>query len=435
IIPGSSIGPVYADAEVNYAGVRAITDDVIAASLRAIADATTSPQGSLIVFNPTSWLSGGMIVLDASRARDMPLPQQPLPDGRVLAWVGRVPALGYVTIAPRKDTPPEALKNDLTVTPTLLENRFLRVELNERGQITRLLDKTAYSGAGREVMRDGERANVFQLFEDRPLNFDAWDIDAFYEEKSWELDHLASVEVVEQGPLRAGLRLRWDYLDRTTITQTLYLEDDSRRLDFVTEVDWHERQTLLKVAFPVDIHNGQATAEIQFGNITRPTHRNTSWDRARFETCGHKWIDLSEGDYGVALLNDCKYGYDIHDHTLRQTLLKGAISPDPDADLGHHQFTYSLFPHEGSWFSNGVLVHRAAYALNYPLLAAMKTDDQQSSAPSSCSLAESDAPHVVVETAKRAEDGDGLILRVYECANRRGPFQLRLPFAARRVIE
>ena len=141
-----------------------------------------------------------------------------------------------------------------------------------------------------------------------------------------------------------------------------------RRIDFKTEVDWHEHQVLLKAAFPVAVRSTKATYEIQFGNVERPTHWNTSWDYAKFETVAHKWVDLSQRDYGVSLLNDCKYGHDVKDNVIRITLLKSGIEPDPNADQGHHEFTYSLLPHAGDWYAADTA--REAYELNYPLRAA-----------------------------------------------------------------
>ncbi len=474
ILPGSSIGPVYADAAEHYARVREATDGVIHAALSALAAAVAAPTGSLLAVNALPWPRTDLVELAAEQAAALAVPTQSLPDGRALALLADIPALGYRVVAPppgplpvfdregeivregiSQNEPDQPLTRSplsiadgeglgggatssplsiadgegLGVGPSLLENRWYRLELNAQGQITRLYDKEQ----GREVLAAGERANVFQLFEDKPNNFDAWDIDAFYAQKMWELDGLVERTVIEQGPLRGGLRLTWRYLDRTTITQTLYLYADSRRIDFVTEVDWHEQQTLLKVAFPVAIHTTHATAEIQFGNIRRPTYRNTSWERAQFETCGHKWVDLSEGDYGVALLNDCKYGYDVLENVLRLTLLKGAIYPDPEADQGRHQFTYSLLPHAGDWFAGNV--HRAAYELNYPLLhTAMPVGADNGVAPASISVATTDAPNVIIETVKRAEASDDLVLRLYECANRRGPVTVTLPAPATQVM-
>lgn len=431
ILPGSSIGPVYADAEQNYATVRETTNQVSHAAYTELVSQIDAPAHSLVVFNGLSWERREVVELDGEVAAKLNLPSQPLENNRVLAEVNAVPAFGYQTYTPQNALA-QNLAASMQATNGSLESDFYRLELNERGQLTRLWDKTA----GREVLAAGARANVFQLFEDKPIQYDAWDIDFYYEQKSWELDQLVSCRVIEQGPLRAGLQLEWQYNGRTRVSQKLYIYAHSRRIDFVTKVDWQERQTLLKVAFPVEIHNGVATADIQFGNIERPTHRNTSWDQARFETCAHKWFDLSEGAYGVAILNDCKYGYDVHDNVMRQTLLKGAIYPDPQADLGQHIFTYSLFPHAGGWFEGDV--HRAAYELNQPLLTVVKTaKDANESLAASWGLVqiEPSDSSVIIETVKRAEDSDDLIVRLYECANRRGPVKIRLPFAVAQVAE
>ncbi len=208
------------------------------------------------------------------------------------------------------------------------------------------------------------------MFEDKPLLFDAWDIDLFYQQKSWEVEHVDACEVVEVTPLRAVVRFSWTYqkLDDPARHGALCRH---RRIDFVTKVDWHEQQQLLKVAFPVQIRATEATYDIQFGNVKRPTHWNTSWDAARFETVGHQWADLSERGYGVSLLNDCKYGYDIHDNVLRLSLIKSAVQPDRAADQGHHTFTYALLPHEGDWLEGGTV--QSAFSLNAPMLAVKGT--------------------------------------------------------------
>jgi alpha-mannosidase len=184
-------------------------------------------------------------------------------------------------------------------------------------------------------------------------------------------------------------------------------------------VDWQQRQVLLKAAFPVNIRATRATYDVQFGSVERPTHWNTSWDYARFEVVAHKWADLSEGNYGVALLNDCKYGHDVKDNVMRLTLIKSAIEPDPTADLGHHEFTYSLLPHTGDWRTGGVV--EQAHALNYPLLGAVVPAQPAGRLPAELSLAASTTHAVIVDTVKRAEDGDGWIIRVYEARQHRQP--------------
>jgi alpha-mannosidase len=217
--------------------------------------------------------------------------------------------------------------------------------------------------------------------------------------------------VEEAGPVRGVLRLAWRFRD-STLTQRLVLQAHSPRIDFITEVDWHEQQTLLKVAFPVDVRATRATYDIAFGSVERPTHWNTSWDWARFEVPAHKWADLSEGNYGVALLNDCKYGYDVKDNVLRLTLIKSAIRPDALADKGRHSFTYSLLPHAGDWRLGGVPAE--AESLNQPLGAAPLPAQPAGSLPGAFGFARASAPNVVIETVKKAEDGDAWIVRLYE---------------------
>ena len=190
---------------------------------------------------------------------------------------------------------------------------------------------------------------------------------------------------------------------------------------------------MLKVAFPVDVLAPQATYEIQWGNVQRPTHRNTSWDWARFETCAHKWVDLSEGNYGVSLLNDCKYGHDIHDNVMRITLLRSPTMPDPTADFGEHQFKYSLYPHAGSWNEE---TQREAYLLNDPIMIYQRKDETGKKAVSNLrSLISVSSPNVIIETIKRAEDGNGIIVRLYESQRKRGPVRLYAGFAVEAAWE
>jgi len=234
--------------------------------------------------------------------------------------------------------------------------------------------------------------------------------------------------------LRATIEVRRRVLN-SRVVQRISLTHHSPRLDFRTTVDWQERHILLKVAFPVDVLSPVATYEIQWGNIERPTHRNTSWDWARFEACAQKWVDLSEGGWGVSLLNDCKYGHDIQGHVPRLTLLRSPTDPDPTADLGEHRFVYSLMPHSGGWDERTVA---EAYALNDPLIVAPFLATAAGPHPPGEGMATSegdalgflnvDAPNVIVETIKNAEDGQGLIVRLYESQRRRGRFTLTTAF-------
>jgi alpha-mannosidase len=303
----------------------------------------------------------------------------------------------------------------LAVNRSIIETGELRLELDDDGEIASLYDLRY----GREVIAEGARGNQLVAYEDRPLQWNAWDIDIFYEEKPYPVRNITNWRVVEEGPVRAAIEITRS-LGSSTIRQRICLWRSSRRVDFVTEVEWQERETLLRVLFPLRINAARATCEIQFGAVERPTHRNTSWDWARFEVCAHRWVDLGEGDYGVALLNNGKYGHSLHDNVMGLSLLKGAVFPDPDADRGLHRFTYSLLPHAGDWRDGQVV--RRAYELNAPLRAVTTAiapiNDRMS-------FLSTDSDHVVVETIKVAEDGDGLIVRLYEAHNQRGPVTLR----------
>ena len=451
ILPGSSIRQVYDDCAADYCWITSLGEEAVTHAHGRLLRRLPSAGPSLVAWNGLArercdlvslpW-SGDMEGLQALDAEGRPLPRQAVVDAdgeRRLLWaLPGVPSLGYrvYSLAPGESPAPGS---ELTVTPALLENAFWRLELNERGQIASLWDKRR----GRQVLlhstqdgvAPGARGNVLQAFEDRPMDFDAWDIDIYYLEKMVEVDDLVEAVVEETGPVRGTLRLTWRFYD-STITQRLSLYAHSPRIDFRTNIDWQERQVLLKAAFPVNVRATKATYDIQFGNLERPAHWNTDWDYARFEVVGHKWVDLSEGNYGVALLNDCKYGHDVRDGVLRLTLLKSAIDPDPEADRGEHVFTYSLLPHAGGWREGGV--EAEAYALNNPMRAGLLPRAQAGDLPPAFSLArlgEGD-DHVVLETVKQAEDGDGWIVRLYESRRCRSA-NVRLTFGRplRRAVE
>jgi len=373
---------------------------------------------ALVLFNTLGWERSGWVEAPApwpaATYRDgegTVTPSQPIAvDGerRLLIWADRVPPYGWKTL--RCGEGAVATVPGLSVERGRLENRYLRVLFDEAGRITSLVDKRR----AREVIADGRRGNELILFEDKPLNNDAWNIDVFYEEKAWLLDAPAETEVVENGPVRATIEFCRSF-QHSTLRQRVSLYADSPRLDFDTWVDWHEHHQLLKVAFPVTVLSPRATYEIQFGSIERPTHRNTSWDYARFEVPAQRWADLSEGDYGVSLLNDCKYGYDVHENVMRLTLIKSATSPDPEADQGEHRFTYSLLPHQGTWRRDTV---RHAAELNVPLIACATPGG--GSLPGKWSFVRASADNLVIDTVKQAEDGAGMIVRLYEAHGQRG---------------
>jgi len=425
IIPGSSITPVYEESQAQYRQVMGWGEQVLDEALKYIVDQMdlAGDDPALVVFNPTGWVRSDLVEAEVKMTEPFRLigphgeevAYQSVGEGRIIFPAQGVPANGYHTYRLSPSEPGARIEEPVTLEGLTFENRFFCVQFNQAGQIISWWDKLAE----REVLPEGAVANQFQAFEDKPLGNDAWDINIYYQDKQWNADEPAQIRVLERGPLRAALEVKRTFL-HSEITQRIYAYATLPRMDFETEVEWREKHVLLKVAFPVEVHNTRATYDIQFGNVERPTHWNTSWDWARFETCAHKWVDLSEGDYGVSLLNDCKYGHDIKDNVIRLTLLRSPTEPDPHADEGHHEFTYSLLPHTGDWRAQTV---QRAYELNLPLLARF-TEPHEGTRPDSFSLVSADVPHVVVETVKRAEDSSDLIVRCYECYNQRGPVTL-----------
>jgi alpha-mannosidase len=421
ILPGSAIGQVYLDAEADYQQLAAIGEQVLAEATRSIASGIDLDADALVVFNPSPYPSADYLELPAEFAAappageaGQPLPAQPTADGGLLVFCNAVPANGYRafrlggSVDGRSD-------NTIRATARQVVTPFWEIDLNDRGHITRLWDKAR----ARDVVPTGQSANRLVVFEDKPLNWDAWDIDAYFARKGRDVgliqmdaepvERLEAVRVREAGPERAVLEFRWQYGESTRISQRLCVYARSPRIDFVTDVDWQERQSLLKVAFPTQIRNRRATYEIQFGTIDRPTHRNTSWDEAAFEVPAQRWMDLSDAHYGVALISDCKHGYSVREQTLWLSLLKSAVDPDPEAERGEHHFTYSLLAHAAGLES----VRRAAYGLTRPLIWRRETA-HASRLPRQFSLAQSSHPSVIVETAKWAEDEDALVMRLYE---------------------
>jgi len=424
ILPGSSITEVYEDADKDYARIRSLAEDARDAALDALSELLPANAVALAA-NPTSFGGNRLAFLPGTpvngltdlRASEALATQQV--DGGTLVALSDLPSYGLIGLGQGETTAPEATVSiEETGVGFVIENPLMRTELDRAGNLTSIRDKQA----DREVLAPGETGNQLLVFEDRPMTWDAWDIDIFYEDREETVDGVEAIEIVERGPLRASLAVHRRFRD-SRITQHIRVYHDSKRIDFDTAIDWHESHFLLKAAFPVDILSPSATFDIQWGNVTRPTHRNTSMDWARFETAAQKWADLSEGSYGVALLNDCKYGYDVRDNVLRLTLLKSATMPDPVADQGEHRMLYSLLPHSGNW-RNGV--PEAAYALNDPVI--MRPVSDAAGSQSAAGLVTADSPNAIIETVKCAEDGNGMIVRLYEGEGSRGPVRLNLGF-------
>jgi alpha-mannosidase len=404
VLPGSSIREVYELAEAELAAVVEAGRAAAAQSLEAIVEHSVARgQSELVIIVTPILVSPPARVISPD-----PLPGgQRVEDGYVIAPDVTPPGLSAVVLA---DTAPPP---GLAVTDRSLENALVRVTLNDDGTLASVWDKRA----GREAL-DG-RGNQIWAYVDKPRSWDAWDIDESYPRQGEELT-AGTIEVTETGQHRAAIRVTRRFRD-SEIVQHLRLWANSARLDIKTDVSWHDRRILVKARFPLAVRADHATFECAHGVIRRPTHRNTSWDVARFEVAAHRFADLSEQGYGVALLNDGKYGHHVRGSELGLSLLRAPVYPDPFADEGHQSFTYALYPHAGDWLTGGVLAE--AEALNQPLLARRVMAE----GPSSFIAVELSGLQVALSGFKPAEDGSGLILRTYEPAGGRGEVEVRLP--------
>jgi alpha-mannosidase len=424
ILPGTSISEVYEDAhqqlEASVNGAEELRDKALlrlASGMAAAGEVVTVANAALHPRPLTALLPVDSEV-GITDADGISLPTQRIAEGLLIHGPDReVPGLGWVSLALGEETASPVATSGVEVGATtgeaFIENELLRVEISADGGLGRVYDKEA----GREVL-DGS-GNRLCAYADKPPNWDAWDIQVDYETEGEEVPGAHRIQVVEYGPLRGAVRVERRF-GGSGISQTYKLLSDSRRLDIETHVDWHERQVLLRALFPVGVRSHEATFETMYGVVKRPTHRNTSWDGARFEVCAHRFCDLSEPGYGVALLNDGKYGHSARDNVLGISLLRSPLYPDPFSDEGEHRFTYSLLPHPADWTQAGVA--REAFALNSPLIVA------DGGAPSECGFVALNGVELALGSLKREEDGRGVILRLYEPHGARGNTTLRFAF-------
>ncbi len=482
ILPGSSIEWVHREAEETYAGLIDELEEIIAAALLQVqaqridssgGDEAAPHDAGPLVANAAPHARDEVVLLPVALVggltaeADNPADVQRLTDGAV-AFRAQVPAMGVGRLVPLGLDPTEIVTIDgadqAGHDTFVVRNAHLAITIDESGLLRSIRDLDA----DREVLAPGAAGNLLQLHPDFPTEYDAWDLDESYRRQVRDLTGVDSIEIVESGPVVARVRITRSF-GASKVAQTLELRAGSRRLDVRNEIDWAERDHVLKVAFPLDIHTDHLTREIQFGHLSTAIHTNTSWDAARFEVCAHRWVAATEPGYGVALLNDAKYGHDATrtrvgdggagpgagtaqtSTTVRLTLLKGAQYPDPHADLGHHTFTYSLLPFVGDLQAAGVI--EEGYRLNLPvrgvagrLTEAVSTAELRSAegevstnAPVEATtptplddrplVVVSEHPGAVIEAIKAADDGSGdVVVRVYEAWGGRTP--LRLRFAA-----
>jgi alpha-mannosidase len=404
ILPGTSIAWVHQEAERNYARVAEELEGVIARSLAALAG---DGDGEVVV-NAGPYAVEGV----------------PAMGGVVSGNEGS--AYPHPPTSPA--TVPQSTRIHSRVDGTVLDNGIVRAVIDERGLLTSVRDLAA----DRELVPAGAAANLLQLHRDTPTQWDAWDIDEHYRRHGRDLTDVAELAVVDSGPDRAAVRIVRK-TGASTITQVVSLDAGAAAIDIDTHVEWHERQKLLKLAFPLDVHAERATSEIQFGHLHRPIHTNTSWDAARFETVAHRWVHVGEPGYGVAVANDSTYGHDVTRSTredggtttvVRLSLLRAPLFPDPSADQGEHRMRVSL--RAGATIADAVA---EGYRLNLPLRS---VPGGSAIAP----LVTVDSDAVVVEAVKLAEDGSGdVVVRLYEAHGGRASARITAGFEHTEVVE
>ena len=444
---GSGIGVIYQDSQKDFDQVRWATNEISARALKTIAsgvDTRTAAGVPMLVFNPLAWSRSGDVTVDVQ----MPAPTADvyvldshggvLPSTvlsrnattstfHLLIDAHAVPSMGYAVLRVVPGKRPFA--SDLHVSGTTLENAYLRVVVDPKtGCITSLFDKKANF----ETLAAGSCGNELQAFKDTPKDYDAWNIDPGTLDKPPTLLHdVDSVEVVQKDPMRAVIRVTRHW-QKSQFVQDIVLEAGSDQAVVINDIDWHETHVLLKAAFALAASSPFATYEIPYGTIQRPTTRDNSWEKARFEVPAQRWADEGNGQHGFSLINDSKYGYDGAGNLLRLTLLRSPVWPDPNADRGHQHFTYALYPHAGDW--KQALTVRHGYDFNYPLKA-MQVEAHSGALPAEHSFAAA-APETVVLTAmKKAEDSHALVFHLYEWAGKSGSIELRVPPGATGAVE
>jgi alpha-mannosidase len=438
---GSGIGIIYKDAQKDYDDVRWATNEISHGALHTLtADVDTKGVGvPVIVYNPLAWERSGEVTvhvqLPAASANGVSLvdaanhvvPSQVLEKDaktnsyKLLVAVKDVPSLGYKLLHAVPGT--KAFPSDLKADGLTLENSSLKVVVDKQtGCITSIYDKKTRF----EALAPGACGNQLQTFKDTPKDYDAWNIDPGTLDKFTAIDQVDSVELAEKGPLHAVIRVTRSW-QKSKFVQDITLVSDSDQVDVVNDIDWHEAHVLLKAAFPLSATSNKATYEVPYGAIQRTTLRTNTWEQAQFEVPALRWADLGDGQHGFSLLNESKYGYDDKDNVLRLTLLRSPTWPDAEADLGHHHFSYALYPHGGDW--KQALTVRHGYEYNYKLHA-MQVEAHTGSLPAKNSYVSVKPENVVLTAMKKAEDENGLVFRVYESAGKSGDVEIHVPKGA-----
>ncbi|MCR5484891.1 MAG: alpha-mannosidase [Clostridiales bacterium] len=416
IIPGSSIEDVYKDSKVQYEEILGVGKKLADGAISSIVSSLKLKNNSLVVFNTLGFERDDVVITDMpdcgsfiiTDENGVEMPSQKSYDGKLVFLAKGVPAKGFKAF----NIVPSDKKADCTAIADTkgAENKYYVLKFDENMNISSLIHKAT----GRAVAPEGEVINRLVAYEDKPQNYDAWDIKCFFSEKYWYIDDVTSCETVECGSVRTVVKVVRKF-NKSLIEQYFIFYNEKERIDISYVLDWKESDIALKTDNPVDVNAVNATYDIQFGNIERTAHNNTTWDFAKFETCGHKWADLSDNSFGLSILNDCKYGWTIKEGNIRPTLLRCATDPNHNQDREMHWFTYSLYPHSGAVCTSDVVYE--GYSLNVPLYCALAPASDGDLAPE-YSLINVDKSNVIIETVKKAEDGNEMIVRMYETWNK-----------------
>ncbi|MCM3631164.1 glycosyl hydrolase-related protein [Paenibacillus glycanilyticus] len=386
ILPGSSITRVFEESLERYAVMHGRTQELIAGTYAKAASLAGAGEGQAVVFNSLPWEREEVVEHKGNR------------------YAVKVPAMGFASLSEAKQWQGQE-EAALRADERLLENSYLRVAFGQDGSIESIYDKTA----GRETIVPGKQGNVFTIYHDKG---DAWDFPRDYRDTVAGRMKLEGSSFYIDGP-QAVAEQRYRF-GESTLVQRIVLDEAGTAVRFETKADWKEAEKMLRVSFPVYVMSDHVNCEIQFGYLKRPTTRNTMIEFVRDEICAHQYIDLSQPDYGVALLSDSKYGYSAERNVLDINLLRSPSYPDPVADRAEHQFVYAVYPHRGDFIQ--AQVYRKGYELNTPLTVAEPSSAGGGAghAAAFASLVLVDNPHVMVEAVKKAEDSDDLIIRLYE---------------------
>lgn len=422
ILPGSAIAEVYEQSDIDYAKIKAMDEEIISEVLESLSSNKSEQKNGICAWNPLGFAAEQVIELDKKKLHECGIDKgcsltnvtaaQRFKDGTMLVTAS-LPAKGslYMAASAEKESlDKEAKKEHFALRDeNTLETPWYIVSWNELGELTSLYDKEAK----REVLEAGTVGNEIVVYEDIPKDYDAWNVESYYSRKHWKMSVKKPCMMTEAGEICAVLHTELSY-ESSVIEQDIAFFAHTRRIDFKTKIDWKEQQQLVKAEFHLDVMTRTAACEIPYGVMERPTHRNTSWQRAQFEMCAHRFVDLSEPGFGVALLNDGRYGHSIEDSFVSLTLLTSGVFPFPDADKGLHELTYALMPHMGDWREANV-VHEAGKLNEKPILSVYKpsllTEEKSSVRYTMCEVS---SPNVIVTSVKRAEDESGLIVRMYE---------------------